>query len=208
MNTPIRNEFLADAVVEHLRRGALPSEADADLLNRLPIVDWLRERVQRSDVEWLIHVIAAQEGEFSGLCLSLLQKFDTEPAIQSVLQQRWSGASAFLKAHLMWRILDDPKLPEEWHEELFSFVLREQDVFHAVSLKFLGTPETVVEEAHRRYEGPQFPQSIKWSYLCRVAGVAANPGEGRRFLEVALSSSDQFTRRVATTLPNRFYPSA
>jgi hypothetical protein len=208
MNKPLRNEFLADAVLEHLRRGAVPSEADADLLNRLPIIDWLRERVQRPDVEWLIRVIATQEGEFAGLCLSLLRKFDTGPAIQSVLQQRWSGASAFLKAHLMWRILDDPKLPEQWHEELFSFILREQDVFHAVSLKFLGTPDTVVEKARQRYEDPQFPQSKKWSYLCRVAGVAANPGEARRFLEVALSSLDPFTRRVATTLLNRFYPSA
>ena len=201
-------EFLAEALVHHLRSGAVPTEEEADLMNRLPIIDCLRDRAKRPDVDgWLMPAVSNQEGECAGLCLSLLRKFDTDPATCDSLKQRWSTASSFLKAHLLWRILDDPDLPQEWHQRIVDFILREQEAFHAASLKFLGPPERAAEIARKRFHDPKFPTSKKWSYLCRVVGTACDAQEARRFLQDSLRDPDPFTQRVASLLLERFYPS-
>jgi len=198
--------FLADSVIEYLRSGNVPEEGDADLLNRVPFAELLRVRVKKQDVDaWLMPAIKGSEGEWAGLCLSLLREFDTDPGVRDVLQSRWRSASPFLKAHLMWRILDDLNLSPEWHQRIFDFVLAEKATFHAVALKFLGTPQTIIAQARRRYEDPTFPDTKKWAYLCQVAGVASDPKDAKTFLKSALASSNGFTRHVAQVLLDRFY---
>ena len=202
---PFDPGFVARAVVDFLRNGARPSEEESDVFNRHPQVDWLRETIRPDDVmKWLIPSVS-EDSEYAGLCLSLLRKYDEQPDVQEFLKARWQTASPFLRAHLLWRILDDPKLPMEWHETVFQFVLDHMGQFHAVSLRFLGTSEDVVESARERYEDPRFPTSKKWAYLCRVAGIAANKAEAKAFLQDALLDSHAFNKHVAQTLLQIYY---
>jgi len=197
--------FPADAVVESLRQGHVPTEQDADWLNRLPIVDFLRSRMTEDDLRWLWPVIENESGERFGLHLSLLRMFTTRRDVQQRLQQRWQTADAFGKAHLIWRILDDPQLPEEWHRKLFRFVLGDWEEFQKVSLKFLGTPSNVVQQALKRIGDTSFPDSKKWAYLCRVPTVSDDPEAAKALVKLGLLMRDDFTREVAAELLNRFF---
>jgi len=64
----------------------------------------------------------------------------------------------------MWRILDDPALPGEWHQQLFAFVLANWTTFNNVSLKFLGDRETVVLEVLKRLQDRSSPPSKRFCW--------------------------------------------
>ncbi len=197
--------FVADAVISYLRKGNLPTEKEADYLNRLPIIDRLRSRITQSDLSLVLDVIDKESGEIAGLYLSFLRNFDLNPDIQAHLRKKWETATPFLKAHLMWRILDDSSLPVDWHEKLFDFVLNEWKTFQMVSLKFLGSSETVILQALKRIGDSGFPDSKKWAYLCRVPEVAEDQEAARALVNLGLSLKDPFTRKVAKVLLERFF---
>jgi len=197
--------FAADAIAHFLRQGHGPAEQEADWLNRLPIVDFLRSRMTEDDLRWIWPAIENESGERLGLHLSLLRMFTTRRDVQQRLQQRWQTADAFGKAHLIWRILDDPQLPEEWHRKLFLFVLGDWEEFQKVSLKFLGTPSNVVQQALKRIGDTSFPDSKKWAYLCRVPTVSDDPEAANALVNLGLLMRDQFTKEVAAELLNRFF---
>ena len=195
----------ADAVAQFLRLGHVPTEQEADWLNRLPIVDLLRSRMTEDDLRWVWPAIENESGERLGLHLSLLRKFTTRQGVQQRLQQRWQTADAFGRAHLIWRILDDPQLPEEWHQKLFRFVLSDWEQFQKVSLKFLGTPSTVVQQTLKRIGDTSFPDSKKWAYLCRVPTVSDDSEAAKALVSLGLLMRDAFTKEVAAELLNRFF---
>lgn len=197
--------FVADAVVASLRGGSWPDDEEADWLNRLPIIDTIRARIRQSDLDWVWQVVESERGERTGLFLSLLKSFTKEEAVQARLQHLWRDANPFVRSHLMWRILDDPKLPASWHNDLFQFTLAEWNTFQRVSLKFLGSPQDAVAEALKRFGDPSFPESKKWAYLCRVPGVAHDQQAARALVSLGLQVKDDFTRKVAEELLRRFF---
>lgn len=199
--------FTADAIVSSMRENKIPGEEEADYLNRLPIVDLLRKRIKEEDLVWVREVLNEQSGEVAGLYLSLLRNFDTQAEVQEFLRSSWEEAPPFLRAHLMWRILDAPELSEEWHQKLFDFVQANWEVFDEVSLKFLGTRKTIVTQALKRIGDSTFPDSKKWAYLCRVPGVAEDKEAAKALVNMGLLMNDSFTRRVARALLDRFFPS-
>jgi len=197
--------FAAEAVVGRLRRGAQLSEYEADWLNRAPFVDGLRACIKRQDLEsWVFDGLKGGRIEYAGLCQSLLRRFDEEESVAVFLREQWDTAPPLLRAHLFWGILDSSDLPMDWHERLFAFFLEHPGAFHNASLKFLGTPETIVERARERYEKEK--ESKKWAYLCRVAGVATNPEAARDFIRSGLHGENEFRIQVARKLMQEYYP--
>lgn len=106
-----------------------------------------------------------------------------------------------MRTQLLWRILDDPTLPMEWHNRLFQFVLAEWDTFQASSVKFLGpSHELVIIRALERYGDPSFPTEKKWAYLCSGAGATSYAKAARALLAIGQQCTDPFIRNVANTL--------
>ena len=106
----------------------------------------------------------------------------------------------------MWRMLDDPELREERHQELFKFVLAEWDTFRDFNLTFYGSGKEGIANFKARIEDPTFPESKKWIYLCCAPSVIEDPTEAEELVNLGLSMSDPFTREVAVTLLQRFFP--
>ena len=203
----------AKGILEILRETRKLDESIADQFNRRPLIDELRKHITDEDRDnWVLEGAAGDKVEHAGLCLSFLQKYDTQPAIIDFLRGHWENASPRIKAHLLWRILDDVNLPQDWHEKLFAFMLAHPLEFHSASLKFIGTPETVVQRVRERMQTAPYdgrPETKRWAYLCRVAGVAAQPEEAIEFLRHARENEElEFVRQVATSLLERFYPTA
>jgi hypothetical protein len=205
-------DYIIRAVMAYIREGNRPDETSADYLNRVPIIDALRKEITKDDLnEWLRETIKMVEGEVAGFYLSLLKIYSTsEDAIISreineFLCKQWEDANPFLKAHLMWRILDYDKLSQEWHRKIFKFVFENWDTFKSVSAKFLGTPQTIVNEALNRLGDFSYPESKKWATLCRVPEVTDNEDAAHSLVKLGLLMKDEFTREVAGALLERFY---
>ncbi len=113
-----------------------------------------------------------------------------------------------MRAHLMWRILDYPSLPSEWHRKIFDFIIETEEnwkEFKEVSAKFLGTPQTIVISVLKRLAEPTFPESKKWAYLCSVPEVAEDQAAAKALVSLGCYMSDPFTQEVAEVLLRRFF---
>jgi hypothetical protein len=198
--------FLAKAALSRMRDGVLPTDEESDWLNQLPMIDAVRLQVMQEDLPWIFAVVEGETGKRAGLCLSMLRKFATWEDVQVRLRARWEQSNAFLRSHLIWRILDDPEVPEEWHRRLFEFILAEWQTFQEVSLKFMGTPQNVVAQVLKRIGDASFPDAKKWAYFCRVPEVAEDQEAARALVTLGLQMKNAFTRHVAAELLRRFFP--
>jgi len=200
-----KSGYVADAIVSFILAGNIPNDQESDCLNRLPLIDELRARIKEADLPALMTSLQGNSGEVAGLYLSLLKPYDTREDVQDFLRGRWEGASPLLKAHLMWRILDAPDLPIEWHQRIFDFILDNWNVFQAVVLKFMGPPESLLENVRKRIADPSYPKSKIWINLCRIATVDKHPEASKALALSGLQMSDPFARQVAQTLLDRFF---
>lgn len=168
--------YMADAIIAYIRAGHLPTEEAADYMNRFPLIDeFRRARITEEDLPWLIEVVRRESRMVGAYCLSLLRKYDERDDVKTFLRSRWETADAFFRAQLIWRLLDDPDLPQEWHRKLFNFVLAEWEAFRDSQVRFMG-PHDALTNCLIRISDPDFTASKKWAYLCAAAAAGKRAG--------------------------------
>jgi len=198
--------FVADAVVARMREGHRPTDAAAGVLNRLPIISALRGCITADDLPWLCQLVGEESGETAALYLSLIDEYGATIAwVGDLLRARWATADAFFRAHLIWRLLDDPNLSPAWHDKLFHFVMEEWPTFRDVSRQFLGPPEGVPTQMLKRLGDPSYIPSKKWACLCRLPDATDDPAAAKALIRLGRDCGDGFTREVADRLLKRFY---
>lgn len=206
---PKRNHqlFTADAIIAHIRDGHWPG-AGWESLNRFPQIDLLRARVEEKDIPRLFDIVEQNSDPSAALALSLLHHFCRREDVKLRLQARWDSADVSLQSHLLWRILDDPHLPQEWHARLFDFILSEWETFKNEQIQFMGNPQNVIPRALRRIDDPTFPETKKWAYLCCVPEIAEDQAAAKALVGLGHKFDDSFTRKVAAVLLKQLFPKA
>jgi hypothetical protein len=198
-------DLAADAIIFHIRKGHQPKDNDSDRLNQVPLIDALRSRITADDLPWIMAVIEVESGSLAAFYLSLIKNFDTQSDIREILRHRWETATPYLRAHLMWRILDDPQLPEEWHRAVFNFVIAEWETFSEVVRKFLGGPQSVIPNVLRRLGDASYPESKKWINFCRLPEIAEDQEAAKALVNLGRLMPDPFCKEVAEVLLQRFF---
>lgn len=198
-------QYIADIVLAQIRDGHFPEDANAEFLNRFQLIDILRDRVEEKDVSLLLNVVESDSGPSAAFAASLLRSFCRREDVQARLRTRWESASDFLRCYLLWRILDDPDLPLEWHVKLFDFIFDKWDTFKNEQMMFWGTRQNVLAGIRRRMSDPTFPKTKTWAYLCCLPELAEDRGAAEAAVRNGLDSSDPFTRKVAGKLLARFF---
>lgn len=189
----------AASIVEALRNGERPTEREAAAMKRRPLIDELRNCVVAEDVPRFLSIVDVEQGYVAALHLSVLRHHAGRPEVQESLRRRWESADAFLRASLVWRLLDDPDLPREWHRKMFDFILQEPKTFDKVSLEFIGGQGKLFSYCLQRLGDSSFPESKKWIYLCNAA-AAEEPGLARALVALGRYLPDPFAREVAEQL--------
>jgi hypothetical protein len=202
--TALDSTLSAHTILRRLRAGDIPSASKALDLHTATVLDELRPLIEPTDIEWIFSLASTADDERAALYLSLLAPHATRPEVQEALRRAWETGSVYLKTTLLWRLIDDPRLPIEWHKKLFKFVLREWAAFQKHSLSFFdGRDETVVTKSLDRYFNPGTPESKKWAYLCSIANVERYPFAVQEIVELGLTNDNEFVREVAATLLDR-----
>jgi hypothetical protein len=190
----------ARELLDKARLGQLSNE-ECENLTTMGQMDELRPFVQEEDLGWILPDLLTYSDERAAFQISLTAKFAIREDVKLVLRNSWEAANVHQKSHLLWRILDDPMLPQEWHGKLFDFVQSEWGQFQKTCSRFYGgTPDGIIAGTVERYVGSNFPQSKKWAYLCNLATVKKSPATVEFFLQQALRSNHAFERKVAESL--------
>jgi hypothetical protein len=150
--------------MSRLRSGYYPTEAEALAWNTAENTHLLRSEITEADLEWIVPRIQEDEGPRASFYSALLQPLATNPEVRKFLSQRFETASPYLKAQLLWRLLDDAALPNATHIKLFEFVISDWELFQSSCVAYLGNPSVIVQAALGRLA--ECPASRRWIYLC------------------------------------------
>lgn len=196
-------EFVAGAVLAHLRSGRRPTETEAVELTRLPVVAGLRAGIEPKDKDWVVALVS-ESGNKAKLGVALIKNLAKNNDVQDLLRARFDAADATLRSWLFWKILDDPKLPQEWHQRLFKFAIDEWDIFRVATLDHFGTPDQVRPLALGRIADASIPPSKQWAnLLCLI--VAPDQAAAKAVILLCRASWNDFGKSVADELLEKFF---
>ena len=197
-------DFIAgEDVLDRLRGGYRPTEAEAGQWNMASTVDRLRRQLGEPDLKWILPVIAETDGTTAAFYLALLQPFATKGDVRNLLARRFETAGPYLKSQLLWRLLDDPDLPAAMHETLFRFVMADFNGFQSATVGYFGSPAGILPAALRRMADG--PPSKRWIYLCCLPQYADDQYAVKGLLAIGADSAERFTAQVARTLMEQFF---
>ncbi len=197
-------EFTADAVIELLRAGGRPNAVDAKLLDRMDLMDELRSRVTEDDLGWILDSVDDDLPIVAGFSVSLLRKYCHREDVQSRLRRRWEDADASLRNRIMWRLLDDPDLPQLWHQKVFDVIRDDWETFRGVVLDFRCSQEDLIPSLLRRIGDPTFPESKKWIYACAATAATDRLAAMALISLFRSATTDSFAQEVADLLLAEF----
>ncbi len=200
--------FAARAVMTKIRNGSdsLPSENDANRIDRLPFIDHLRREVTEADIPLICSLFDESRQELSGLLVSLVRNHRRHRMVIDLLQRAWDTGNAMIRARAAWRLLDLPEISEEWKQRIFDYILAEWDTFNEVSSRFYAGADKIVEWTLKRITDPTFAREKRWIYLCALPYAASDKGAAKALLALHKNDEDAFTANVAQTLLSRFFP--
>jgi hypothetical protein len=189
--------------ISRLRNGYRPNDDELSTWNVAENIQVLRDQITDADLEWIIPPIREGEGLGTAFYSALLQPLSTNPQVSSFLAARFETAGPYLKAQLLWRLLDDAALSSLTHTRLFEFVMSDWNFFQKSCVAFLGSPSEMLQATLRRMA--DCPASKRWIYLCCLPQYADDQHAVRGLLTLASDSGAAFTADVARTLIGRFF---
>jgi hypothetical protein len=201
----MQTSFVADAIIAALRSGSYPSDEEARALDRRPLIDLLRQRIEESDVQPLLSIVERGPDGLAGFAASLLRRYAQQDTVKNCFESQWGKATPYLKNRLMWRMLDDPNLDQAWHARFFEFVIAEWKTFRDFNQEFYGGGPKALASILTRLADATFPESKKWIYLCSAPEVIDDRAAAKALVTLGRSMSDPFARDVAEILLERFF---
>jgi ABC-type polar amino acid transport system ATPase subunit len=199
--------FAARAVMAKIRSGTefLPSENDANRIDRLPFIDHLRKEVAEADIPLICSFFDKSRRELSGLLVSLVRWHREDRMVIDLLQRAWDTGDPMIRARAAWRLLDLSEISEEWKQRIFDYILAEWETFNSVSARFYAGADKIVEWTLKRIVNPDFPKEKRWIYLCALPYAASDKSAAEAVLVLHKNDDDAFTANVARALLDRFF---
>ncbi len=196
MNNEIYN-YIANKVINDVRHGIFFNDKLADSLDGYPLITYIREKTEESDIPRLLNVINNASLSAGNLALSMLRKFDNKKDIKEYYLSCWKEEKVFIrKFKLIWRLLDDEQLPISLHEEIYQFIRENFDEFLKEISKWYGGKNNVLSSIKERLKDSSFPSTKDWVRLC---SVMASPEHNQvvELLKEYQSSDNKFTAFIA-----------
>ncbi|MFN8353682.1 MAG: hypothetical protein U0Y10_04530 [Spirosomataceae bacterium] len=159
--------YLAEKLIEDIRASACFSDELLSDMNRFPLVDYLREKVRDSDIEVILSLIKSQELSKCYLGLNLVNK--VQHRVRDELISFWHNTNDYERKYfLMWPLLNNAKLTEDMHKEIYSFLLANWERWKQDYVDFAGGLKNLLNFSQQRFYSQNFPNSKKWVYLASL----------------------------------------
>jgi hypothetical protein len=192
--------YLADKLLIDLKNNknldpALLKSADSYL-----IIDFLRSKIRKNDIGWLLNVVKSTNCNTGNFAISLLRHHINDAAVKAFLFQEWETVSDYDRRYaIMWRLLDYDDLPISMHEKIYDYFIENKERFLSEKMEWFGGVEKVLDVCRERLSDSGISESKKWIYLC--ASIVSPNKEGViNLLSEYKVSDDMFTAKVANQL--------
>lgn len=159
--------YLAEVIVSDLRKGLwFPPQLVQDVRS-YPLVNFTRRCIQPADKDWLLDLMKSSDYEKFFLGCVLAKEIQHLAEIKGLLFKLWAEnkSEGSRGICLMWGLLNYDDLPIELHREIFSFIIKNWEIWKADHLVFAGGVENVISVAKARLADESFPKSKHWIYL-------------------------------------------
>jgi hypothetical protein len=174
VNDQLTHPQQADSVLKAMRCGQFPRGNDAEKLDRPPLIDALRSQATASDIAWLLPLINHEDDKLAGLAASMLRMLRCEPGVRETYEARWRTGTPYLKARIMWRLLDFEDIDAAWHLDFRKFVLDTWGEFSRYNLGFYGRDDVAIAKLMPRLEDGLAPASKRWIQLCVIPSAVSD----------------------------------
>ncbi|MCF8229234.1 MAG: hypothetical protein K9G47_08790 [Bacteroidales bacterium] len=144
------------------------SDDDAVYYDNRDLVYDLRKKVTAQDCLNLVNKCFDDTISTGVKCLyiTLTRKYCTKQPISLVIKKLWEVADIQLKEGILWRLLDDQKLSEEWQEKIYDYVIENYDTYLRSSIiSYYGAGQNGLHKVIESLNDNQFPESKKWIYV-------------------------------------------
>jgi hypothetical protein len=189
-------DSLAGIAIKYWRSGRVPEDAEAHVLDRLPIIDVLREKVSKDDIVCLLSQVKSRSEAGAGLACSLLRNYIDDPVVREHLESRWDSASPYLKMRLMWRIVEAQELDPKWLDVFLEFILTNRAIFESFNREFYGASEEGLQRLLGRIEAQSFRPQKLWMYWLCVPSIVPNGEAAEALMRKGIDSGDEFTQNA------------
>lgn len=117
--------YMATKLTDDIRSGITPSKELCRAVNRYPLIDLLRQRIEPDDLPNLKSLCKSQDHYISRLGFSLLRKIHEQKEVRSYVESQWPRKELpfDVRVTLQFMLLSYPSLGESMHEELLKFTL-------------------------------------------------------------------------------------
>lgn len=191
---------VSERVVRQLRSGEQVSDEDANGVNHFPEIDTARSLIKEDDLPKLLELLTSERRAVMFMAITLLNRFVTHPKVSEALKEIWAAHLDYETRYtLLWRLLDDPHLPLEFHREILSFIKQDWSRFLKSAGAWYGTPANIMTGVEARLKAPSFPESKAWIYLC-VALASPDSEAVKRLINGYTNSRNSFVADVARGL--------
>lgn len=158
----------AAAVLEGMRAADYPMGAQAELVDRLPTIDRLRQLVSADDIDWLLPLLDHSDDRLAGLAASMLRFQRNDQRVRQKYEKTWQRDSVYLKGRVMWRLLDYDDLAQEWHEQFRLFVVNHWSDFVVFNREFYGLGDDGFGRFLHRLNDSSYASQKRWIYMFSI----------------------------------------
>lgn len=166
-------DYVSDHAIKDLRENRLSGNSLLCELNRPPIIDSLRSRIQAPDIELLQHMAKDKRSGVSALGISLFRKVQHDPDVRRFLFDLWRKDKRYDRRWwVMFRLLDYENLSVKFHQELFQFTTDNWKPWLADQASYFGGAENLLKVLETRLKNPSWKKSRTWERVLSSLGAS------------------------------------
>jgi len=197
-------KYIAVKLTQDIRSGFIPSKELSREVNRFPLIDLLRERIEPADLPNLKSLCESQDIYISRLGFSLLRKIHEVNEVRAFVESQWPREDLpfDVRVTLQFMLLSYAELGESMHEELLRFTLSSWDQWLADAVNWSNGQHSVIDYCQERLSSPNLPESKRWVYIC-CAAASGDQAKTRALISNYVNDPDPFLVKVADEVLDR-----
>jgi len=170
--------------IERIKNGAA-SDEDYNNMFLMPHKRLLSELIRPEDAEWLLELGESNDTLKRGCARTLMRNIAHLPEVGEHLRKAWdeNDLSDDDRNALLWRVLDDPSLPRDFHKKIWDWIKRNRGSFNKALLDYLKPymerkNKDLIQVMEESMDDACHPESKRWIYVA-AAVVSADSTESK-----------------------------
>jgi len=171
-----------NSVVDRIRSGTATKE-EYNMVHTIPHTRFIAAQIGKADADWLAAACLSDDAVRRMAAWRLTRKIPHLPQIREAVRKCWNQNLDEMERNvILWRLLDDPELPDDFHRAIWDWTEEHPNSFVDWLVEYMK-PRTeegffLMDDMEESLDKPENPRSKHWIYVTSSCLYArANPAE-------------------------------